>query len=67
MPWSDYAPGLQARVDSLGTSRNCPELQAEFDTADANNELTRNHTGHSNADLMAYIDNTMRAAGCYAS
>lgn len=65
VPWSDYAPGLQARIDSLGDAADCSGLQTEFDTADANNQLTQNRVGHNNADLMAYIDDTMREAGCY--
>ena len=65
VPWSDYTSGLQARIDGLAAAKNCGGLQAEFNTADANNEATRARTGHSNSDLMKYIDDAMRAAGCY--
>lgn len=65
MPWADYAPSLQARIDALGTSRDCAGLQDEFDTADANNEATFNRTGHDNAELIGYIDDTMENASCY--
>ena len=65
VPWSDYAADLQARIDSLAASKNCPALQSEFDTADANNDATRDRTGHNNAELMAYIDGKMDEAACY--
>lgn len=65
LPWSDYAPGLQARIDTLGTSRDCAGLQDEFDTAAANNDATRNRTGHDNVELIGYIDDTMEMASCY--
>src|SRR5215212_268890 len=65
VPWSDYTAGLQSRIDSLAASKNCAGLQAEFDTANANNTITINRTGHGNADLMGYIDAKLRAAGCY--
>lgn len=65
VPWSDYAAGVQARIDGLAASKDCTALQGEFDTADANNAATMNRTGHNNAALMGYIDDKMRAAGCY--
>lgn len=63
--WSDYAAGVQGRIDALAASKDCDGLQAEFDAADANNAVTLNRTGHNNAELMSYIDGQMRAAGCY--
>lgn len=65
VPWSDYAPGVQSRIDGLAAAKDCDSLQAEFDTADANNTATMNRTDHNNAALMGYIDDKMRAAGCY--
>ena len=56
VPWSDYAPDVKTRIDGLAASRNCAGLQDEFDTADANNPVTLNRTGHNNAALMDYID-----------
>lgn len=65
VPWSDYAPSLQGSIDALTAAKNCPELQAQFDNADANNKATLSRTGHNNADLMGYIDAAMKKAGCY--
>lgn len=65
VPWQDYAPNLQSRIDDLAGAKDCTSLQAEFDAADANNDATRSRTGHNNADLMAYIDSKMRSTGCY--
>ena len=63
--WSKYGDGLQERIDSLAAAADCSALQSEFDTAFDNDELTRERTGSGNADLMAYIDDKLRAAGCY--
>jgi hypothetical protein len=67
VPWRDYASDLKPRIDGLAAAADCAGLQREFDTADANNAATRSRTGHSNTDLMAYIDDAMRGAGCYGN
>lgn len=66
VPWEDY-PSVQSRIDGLAAAKDCAGLQAEFDTADANNAATEQRTGHNNADLMGYIDEALRSAGCYSS
>lgn len=63
VPWSDYAPGVQARLN--GTA-DCSKLQDEFDTADANNAAVAARTGHNNAALMAYIGWLQTRLGCRA-
>lgn len=65
VPWKDYAPLVQERIDRFAEKGACGKLQREFDTADANNETTMSRTGHNNADLMDYIDFKMREADCY--
>lgn len=65
VPWGDYAPGVQTRIDELKSTKDCTSMQAEFDAADANNAAMMDRVGHSNADLMGYIDAAMRSAGCY--
>ncbi len=65
VPWADYASGVRVRIDGLANEKDCAGLQAEFDTADANNAATMARVGHNNADLMGYIDDAMRRAGCY--
>lgn len=65
VPWGDYDPSVQTRIDDLTDAADCSALQAEFDTADANNDITMNRTGHNNADLMTYIDEALELAGCY--
>lgn len=65
VPWADYASSVRERIDAASAAGDCDALQAEFDTADANNEATLARTGHNNADLMGYIDDRLRAAGCY--
>lgn len=62
--WQDYAASLRSRIDAAQLARDCNRLQAEYDMADANNVATMNRVGHSNAELMSYIDAAMRSAGC---
>ena len=64
VPWGDYASDLRQRIDAATDAQDCAELQAEFDAADANSDATMTRTGHNNADLMGYIDDAMRDAGC---
>ena len=63
--WADYAPGLQTRIVAMANAKDCDGLQSEFDVADANNAATLDRTGHNNAELMAFIDASLREAGCY--
>ena len=63
--WADYAPGLQGRIDGLATAKDCAALQKEFDVADKNSEAVKARTGHGNAELMKYLDATLKGAGCY--
>ncbi len=65
VPWQDYAPEVKQQIDILVSQQKCNKLQREFDQADQLNDVTFNRTGHNNAELMAYIDDGMRAAGCY--
>jgi hypothetical protein len=66
VPWEDYAPDLQGRIDSLQADIDCVGLQEQFDSADANSGITMDRTGHNNADLMAYISEALELAGCYS-
>ena len=63
--WENYAPEVRDRIDAMATSSDCAGLQAEFDTAEVNDDAQRARTGDGNADLMAYIDMKMQDAGCY--
>jgi hypothetical protein len=63
--WEDYDASVQVRIDEMQTAADCAGLQGEFDIADANSTATLNRTGHSNANLMSYIDEALRLAGCY--
>ncbi len=63
--WQDYAVSVRTRIDSLAQAKDCSGLQAEFDTADANNDATMSRLGRNNAKLMGYVDAKLKAAGCY--
>ena len=65
VPWGDYAADLQPRIDGLTASADCAGLQAEFDAADANDDATRDRTGHGNTELMMYVDESLQMASCY--
>jgi hypothetical protein len=65
VPWGDYSPTVKTRIDVLAAAKDCPGLQAEFDTADASGPATMTRTGHNNADLMSYVDTAMKGASCY--
>ncbi len=64
--WSSYDASVKARIDSLETAADCTGLQSEFDIADANDAVQRERTGTGNAELMTYLDDLMRDAGCYS-
>jgi len=63
--WSDYSPTVKTRIEELIQSGDCSSLQAEFDIADQNDAAQRNRVGVGNADLMNYLDSSMRKLGCY--
>lgn len=63
--WENYSPSVKARIDSLAAAGDCSGLQREFDIADENDDAQRARVGSGNADLMSYIDDKMRATGCY--
>lgn len=63
--WSDYSPTVKTRIEDLIQSANCSGLQKEFDIADQNDAAQRNRVGVGNADLMNYINTSMRKLNCY--
>lgn len=63
--WENYSSDVRTRIDGAAASGDCGALQAEFNTADANNDAQRERTGDGNADLMTYIDAKLSEAGCY--
>ena len=63
--WENYAPEIRIRIDLMASEGDCVGLQREFDVAEMHDDGQRDRTGDGNADLMAYIDDKMQAAGCY--
>jgi hypothetical protein len=63
--WADYPPTLQAKIDALALAKDCDALQVEFNQADATNLATQTHFGHTNFELLKYIDDKQRAANCF--
>jgi hypothetical protein len=64
--WENYDPSVKRRIDRLTAAGNCVGLQSEFDTAQANSDAQLARTGDGNADLMEYLDESLRNAECYA-
>jgi len=65
VPWVDYAPGLQPKLEALYVERNCPALDAEADAASRDSSTTLSRTGHDNAQLTAYLSELRRRAECH--
>jgi hypothetical protein len=63
--WHNHAPEVRTRIDAMGAAKDCAGLQYEFDVAYQMDGPQRNRVGSGNADLMRYIDQWMRMAGCY--
>lgn len=63
--WENYSPTVKEYIGELIDTRNCSELQTQFDNADANNAAQQNRTGDSNSALMSFLDEQMRELGCY--
>ena len=63
--WENSLPGLQALIDSQAAAKDCRGLQAQFDLADRGDKRMTERVGSGNADLMRYIDDKLKAAGCY--
>lgn len=63
--WENYDPSVRERIDSMAEAGDCEGLQQEFNTAETNSDMQRARVGEGNADLMGYIDEQLRAAGCY--
>ncbi len=63
--WDQYAPDVKTRIRLLIFNKDCEGLQNEFNTADKNNQMQLKRTGRTNADLMDFVDEQMRAIGCY--
>jgi major membrane immunogen (membrane-anchored lipoprotein) len=63
--WSNYAPNVKVVIDDLAAQGDCRGLQKQFDQAEANDDAQRARTGSGSAGLMTYIDEKLKAAGCY--
>lgn len=65
VPWSEYAPQVHDATMRAVGSGNCRAMQRAFDGAANSDDAHRARWGHGNTDLMGYLDQQMKAAGCY--
>jgi hypothetical protein len=64
VPWPDYAPGLQARIEDDVARYDCSALRAALADADTTEREVLVRTGHDNARLRTYITEHMQVLGC---
>lgn len=62
--WENYSPTVKQRIDKAANTKDCTELQTQFDNADQTDNTQRKRVGDGNADLMKYVDTKMRETGC---
>lgn len=62
--WSQWSPELRAELDAAVAAKDCGTLQRNFDQADANSDANKAH-GRDSSELMAWLDQQMKAVGCY--
>lgn len=63
--WGNYSPEVKQNIDTMAVSKDCRNLQKHLGAAELNSDYQKQKTGEDNALLMRYIDEQMRAAGCY--
>jgi hypothetical protein len=67
VPWRDYDPTLQAKIDAMAAAKDCQGLLIQFNEIGGTNLAVRNQFGHGNEEILGYIDKKERAAGCFPS
>lgn len=65
VPWENYHPDVKERIETMHAADNCAGLQVEFDTAYDNNTAQRERTGTGNSQLMNYLFDLQKDAGCF--
>lgn len=63
--WENYPPDFQRLIDESQEQNDCDTLQGMFEAADTADNRQRERTGDGNTDLMTYIDEALKLAGCY--
>jgi hypothetical protein len=63
--WNEYGSQLRVIIANDYKSKNCQSLQDTFDLAVYTNLEHKSEYGHTNANLMQYIDHLLQAANCY--
>jgi len=65
VPWRDYEPSLQTKIDSMAAAKDCQGLLIQFNEIGGTNLAVRTQFGHGNEEILQYIDGKERAAGCF--
>ena len=63
--WSDYEPGLQAKIDAMAVAKDCDGMQLRFNEIGGTNLEVRTRFGHGNLEVLTYIDGKERQADCF--
>jgi len=65
VPWRDYEPGLQAKIDAMATAHDCQGLTIEFNQIGGTNLAVRTKFGHGNEEILQYIDTKEHGINCF--
>lgn len=65
--WNSYQPGLKTTIDQWAAIPDCEGLQSIFEQSSQKQveDAQRASSGHGNEVFRGYLDDKMRAAGCY--
>jgi len=65
VPWRDYEPSMQTKIDAMAAAKDCQGLLVQFNEIGGTNLAVRTKFGHGNEEILQYIDRKERAAGCF--
>jgi len=65
VPWRDYPPSLQKKIDAMAAAKDCEGLLLEFNEIGGTNLAVRTKFGHGNTELLQYIDTREHRDHCF--
>lgn len=65
VPWGDYPVGLENDINMLAARADCDGLTDQRRHAEDTSASVHQRTGHTNSELLAYINDVMHDIGCY--
>jgi len=65
IPWRDYPPSLQKKIDAMAAAKDCKGLLLEFNEIGGTNLAVRTKFGHGNTELLQYINTREERDHCF--